>query len=227
MKRARMKPTERDLLPTSVIDSDHESVQSFAHQFNGHSTSTVEQAIALYYAVRDEIRYNPYLYNLTAKDHKASVTLKKKASWCVPKAILLTACCRAIGIPARIGFADVRNHLSTKRMRALMKTDVFGWHGYALLYLNETWVKATPAFNRELCEKFQLKPLDFDGRHDSIYHPFDLKGNQHMEYVRYRGEYDDLPLEEMRESVLQLYGKTSFVKDGSDFDRDVGQEFIN
>jgi len=79
-------------------------------------------------------------------------------------------------------------------------------------------------FNKDLCEKFGLKALEFDGQHDSIYHPFDLNGNQHMEYVRYRGEYDDVPLEEMRRSVLNQYGKTSFETDGSDFEHDVDKE---
>ena len=217
-----MIPNPAHLQPTPIIDSDHAAVQSFAHKHAGHANAPMDRAIALYYAVRDEIRYNPYLYNLTEHDHKASFTLEKKESWCVPKAILLAACCRAIGIPARIGFADVRNHLSTPRMREMMKTDLFIWHGYALLYLGEKWVKATPAFNKELCQKFGLNTLEFDGKNDSIYQPFDLKGNQYMEYVRYRGEYDDLPLEELQKSALRVYGATSLRTDGFSFDNDIG-----
>ena len=105
----------------------------------------------------------------------------------MPKATLLAAACRAIGIPARVGFADVRNHLSTARMREVMQTDVFYWHGYAVLLLDGAWRKATPAFNRELCERFDLLPLEFDGRADSLYHPFDRQGHRHMEYLADRG----------------------------------------
>jgi len=129
-----------------------------------------------------------------------------------------------MGIPARVGFADVRNHLSTERMREQMKTDVFHWHGYTAIYLGGKWVKSTPAFNIELCKKFRLRTLDFDGQNDSIYHPFDLDGNKHMDYILFRGEYDDVPLEEMQESFKDLYSSFSFATEGSNFDDDVNKE---
>ncbi|MFQ5434377.1 MAG: transglutaminase domain-containing protein, partial [Anaerolineae bacterium] len=145
-------------------------------------------------------------------------------AWCVPKAILLAACCRAVGIPARLGFADVRNHLSTKRMREHMKTDVFTWHGYTSIYLDGRWVKATPAFNIELCHKFRLRPLDFNGREDSIYHPFDLDGNRHMEYLQFRGEFADTPIAAIAENFREIYTPLIAATDGVDFDADVEKE---
>jgi transglutaminase-like putative cysteine protease len=143
----------------------------------------------------------------------------------VPKAILLAACCRARGIPARLGFADVRNHLSTERLRKMMGTDVFAWHGYALIGLDGRWLKATPAFNLELCERFRLRPLEFDGTSDAIMQPFDLDGNRHMEYLRFRGEHDDVPLAQMAASLRDLYPAfaDSLVLD-ADFDADVEAE---
>jgi transglutaminase-like putative cysteine protease len=206
-----MNPKKKHLLPTLIMDSDHESVQEFAHQHAGSSRKPIDQAVSLYYAVRDEIRYNPYTFELSVNGLKASTTLAVGEAWCVPKAALLAACCRLMGIPARLGFADVRNHLSTKRLREQMKTDVFHWHGYTATYLDGKWVKSTPAFNVELCEKFRLRTLDFDGQNDSIYHPFDLDGNKHMDYIQFRGEYDDVPLEEMQESFKKLNRSISFV----------------
>jgi transglutaminase-like putative cysteine protease len=219
-----MNPKKQHLQPTSIIDSNHESVQAFAHQHAGSSSNPRDQAVSLYYAVRDGIRYNPYTFELTLNCLKASTTLSVGEAWCVPKAALLAACCRVVGIPARVGFADVRNHLSTVRMREQMKTDVFYWHGYTAIHLSGKWVKSTPAFNMELCEKFRLKPLDFDGQNDSIYPAFDLDGNEHMEYIRFRGEYDDVPLEEMLESLKELYGGVPFVTEGFNFDDDVNKE---
>lgn len=93
-----------------------------------------------------------------------------------------------------MGYADVRNHLSTERMRNLLKTDVFVWHGYTELWLDGAWVKATPAFNLELCERFGLLPLEFDGRVDSLYHPCDREGRSHMEYLNHRGTFEEVPL---------------------------------
>jgi transglutaminase-like putative cysteine protease len=219
-----MHPTENHIQPTPIINSDHPTVRDFTYHHIGNSKEPIEQAVKLYNAVRDGIRYNPYSINLTEEGLKASTTLKAKEAWCVPKAALLAACCRVLKIPARVGYADVRNHLSTQRMREQMKTDLFIWHGYTLIYLEEKWVKATPAFNIELCEKFRLRTLEFDGKTDSIYHPFDLDGNKHMDYVLFRGEYDDVPLDEMRKSFEEVYGMTSVLADNASFDVDVENE---
>ena len=210
---------------TEVIDFNHPAIAAFVRERTAGVQSPTEQAIKLYYAVRDEIRYNPYTIDLSVDGLRASATLKSGRGWCVPKAILLAACCRALGIPAKLGYADVRNHLSTERMRAFMKTDVFIWHGYVGIYLADKWVKATPAFNVELCRRFQLKPLEFDGRHDSIYHPFDLLGNKHMEYIRDRGYFADVPIEEIVRDFTQYY-PDSLPSEKFDFDRDVDQEML-
>jgi transglutaminase-like putative cysteine protease len=218
---------DQDMLPylqsTPAIDCDHVSVIEYARRSAGVSPDPVEQAVRLYYAVRDDIRYDPYLLDLSVEGLKASTTLRTGRGWCVAKAILLAACCRVKGIPSRLGYADVRNHLTTARMRAAMKTDVFYWHGYTSIYLAGRWVKATPAFNIELCEKFRFHPLEFDGRADSIYHPFDREGNMHMEYLAYRGEYADVPLDAMKQSFLEEYRAVDSWGRG-DFDREVDQE---
>jgi transglutaminase-like putative cysteine protease len=210
--------------PSPTVDSDNPAIVEFARNNSGDSTDPKEQAIRLYYAVRDGIRYDPYTLDLSIEGLRASTTLHIGRGWCVAKAILLAACCRVMGIPARLGFADVRNHLTTARMREVMKTDVFFWHGYTSIYLDGAWVKATPAFNIELCEKFRFKPLEFDGLSDSIYHPFDLVGNRHMEYLRYRGEFVDVPIDLMMETFRREYTSDLSWKDEADFDREVEEE---
>lgn len=214
------------LAATPTIESDHPAVIAFAKEHAAGSTDAVETAVHLYYAVRDGIRYDPYTCILTVDYLKASHTLQAGRAWCVPKAILLAACCRALGIPARLGYADVRNHLSTERMRQSMKTDVFSWHGYTAIHLDGQWVKATPAFNIELCRKFNLIPLEFDGRVDSLFHSFDAAGNRHMEYIRYRGEFADTPLAAIYETFTKKYGKDylSAQSKDADFDADVEAE---
>lgn len=215
---------EEYLKPTRFIDFDDPSVAAFADEKAGQATDPVTRAVNLYYAVRDGIRYDPYAIDLSVEGLKASTTLKNGRGWCVAKAILLAACCRQQKIPARLGFADVKNHLSTERLRQQMQTDIFYWHGYTSIYLNGQWLKATPAFNIELCEKFALKPLEFDGRSDSIYHPFDLKGNRHMEYVRHRGEFADVPLEAIIETFQREYQPADASWRNGDFDKDVARE---
>jgi hypothetical protein len=191
--------------PTPVIDSEHPAVAAFARTHAEGAEDEVDAAVRVYYAVRDAIRYTPYGAALSVEGLRASTTLATRQGWCVAKSVLLAACYRSLGLPARLGFADVRNHLSTANLRASMSTDVFYWHGYTSVYLAGRWVKATPAFNIELCEKFGFLPLEFDGRHDSLYHSFDREGRRHMEYIHSRGEYDDAPLAAMIATFREKY----------------------
>ena len=218
------KDQEIYLRSTSTIDIESGAVQKFVAENSAENASDMERVISLYYAVRDQIRYDPYTSSDDPSDFAASRTLELMRGWCVPKSILYAACCRAIGIPARLGYADVRNHLSTENLRRLMGTDIFYWHGYTDVYLNGKWVKATPVFNIELCEKFRLKTLEFDGLEDSIYHPFDLDGRKHMEYLNFRGEYADLPYDEMQNDFARLYPGFMEQEEKRDFDREVTLE---
>jgi transglutaminase-like putative cysteine protease len=211
------------LTATPVIEADEPSVSAFAAKHAREAQDCRTRVIRLYYAVRDGIRYDPYTIDLSVEGLRAANTLKTGRGWCVTKAILLTACCRSMGIPARLGFADVRNHLSTARMRDLMKTDMFYWHGYTSIYINDAWVKATPAFNIELCQRFGIRSLEFDGENDSLYHPFDLSGNRHMEYLNYRGEFADVPVDAIRETFGREYAPVDSWQLG-DFDQEVTSE---
>ncbi len=212
------------LRTTATIDFDQATVKDFIAENSSANSSKQEQAISLYYAVRDRIRYDPYTFSSDLKDYSASHTLLSGRGWCVPKAILYAACCRACGIPARLGYADVRNHMSTENLRRLMGTDIFYWHGYTEVHLNGIWVKATPAFNIELCERFRLQPLEFDGLKDSIYHPFDLDGQKHMEYLNYHGEFADLPFDRMISDFARFYPNFSGLPERGNFDREVARE---
>ncbi len=193
------------LTPTPFIDCDSPRVIEYAHSVTNHTSSSVENAISLYYAVRDDIRYDPYNVRLDLTYLKASYTLQVRRGFCVSKAVLLAAASRAVGIPSRLGFADVRNHLTTARLKARMGTDLFVYHGYTELFLNDRWVKATPAFNRSLCERFKVKPLAFDGVNDSMFQTYDVDGNKHLEYVRDHGVYADVPLKDIVESFERHY----------------------
>jgi len=211
------------LRPGRFIDSDHPRVVEFAEQVlesafgdvgtelssgvrrSGATPGDQEKAVALYYAVRDKFRYDPYRIDLRPEAMKASALLSRGYGFCITKATLLAAAARVHGIPARPGFADVRNHLNTERLRRSMGTDVFVWHGYAELKIGGTWVKAAPAFNRSLCERFGVPTMDFDGVHDTLFQPFDQDGNQYMEYIQDHGHFSDLPLDQLRNAFETAY----------------------
>lgn len=184
------------LAATPSIDADHPAVQAFAAE-HACGDDDRERAVALYLAVRDGFRYDPYEVELHPDSFRASRVLEKGIGYCVTKAVLLAAAARAVGIPARVGLADVRNHMTSPRLLELMGTDEFLFHGYAALHLDGAWVKATPAFNRTLCDRVGALPLDFDGRTDSLLQPLTRRGERHMEYLRDHGTFDDVPVDRL------------------------------
>jgi transglutaminase-like putative cysteine protease len=167
------------------------------------------RAVRLYYAVRDGSVYTPYLDYRSPDTYRASACLARGSGFCVGKAALLAAAARALAIPARVGFADVRNHLCTPRLRAWMGSDLFYDHGYAELFLRGRWVKATPAFDAALCERFGVHALDFDGTRDSLFQPYDRSGRRHLEYLRDRGPYPDVPAADIMRTFEEAYPNLS------------------
>lgn len=193
------------LRPTRYLNADHPDIVAYAQRVTAGLLTAPDKAVALYYAVRDEVRYDPYAFAFGGDTFVASHVLKTGRAFCVPKAILLAAVGRAVGIPTRLGFADVRNHLTTERLTKLMGTDVFAFHGNTGFYLDGMWVKCTPAFNLSLCEKAGVIPLEFDGHTDSLFHPYDRAGQQHMEYLKYHGDFADFPLDRLIASYKETY----------------------
>ena len=197
---------ESYLTATSIIDSDHKNVRDYAMKTIGRTTDLVDVATKLYLAVRDGIRYDPYSPFYLPEHYRASYVLKRGRSFCVPKVSLLCALSRACGIPSRVGLADVRNHLTTRQLIDFMGSDLFVCHGFAELYLEGKWVKATPAFNKELCEKHHVPPLEFNGREDSLFQPYNLQNQRFMQYVAFRGVYADIPVDHIVEAWKEAYG---------------------
>lgn len=191
--------------PGEYIDSDHSAVRDFAKATVPADVSDREKVSLLYKAVRDEIRYNPYVDMRLPETYRASSVLAAGVGYCVGKAALYAAVCRVHGIPARIGFADVRNHLATEKLRQSMGTDLFTWHGFAEVYADGAWRKATPTFNATLCAKLGVQPLDFDGHTDALLHPFDGVGRTYMQYVDDHGSYHDVPAKFLMREMARDY----------------------
>ncbi|WP_203299283.1 transglutaminase-like domain-containing protein [Marinobacter sediminum] len=194
------------LQPTEFFDYENPELKSWiAEQLQGVSDDPVEQVKALYLAVRDQVSYNPYVFQTDPNTFSASHALSSGESYCIPKAVLLGAAARSLGIPSRLGLADVRNHLSSPKLIEWLQSDIFRMHGFIELYLNGRWVKATPAFNRQLCEMMNVEPLEFDGVHDSVFQEYTESGEAHMEYVNDHGMFDDVPHEFIVSGVQAAY----------------------
>jgi transglutaminase-like putative cysteine protease len=187
------------------IDSDAPAVAAFAKKAIAGIEDEKDKVLQLYRTIRDDIVYDPYVNFSDPSNFRASGVLASGSGFCIGKAALLAAATRAIGVPARVGYADVRNHLTSRRLYERIKTDIFIWHSYADLHVCGRWVKATPAFDLALCERVGIKPLEFDGENDSLFHPFDREGRRHMEYLRDRGTFADVPFEVIQEAFSHAY----------------------
>lgn len=183
------------LEPTFFVDSAQPDIVRFVKNTIGTEIDKTKNAIKLYNAVRDGWRYNPYNIDLKHTALKASSLFNRenKSGYCIEKACLLVACLRAANIPARFCFFDVKNHIGVDKLVEILKTDVLVFHACVEIYLNETWVKATPAFNDALCAYLGVKPLEFDGVNDSIFQQYDDKGDTFMEYLKDYGTFHDIP----------------------------------
>lgn len=187
------------------VDSSASQVIAFARNATHGEGSSGAAILRLYTAVRDGIIYDPYVDLSDPANYRASSVLAFGRGFCVGKSAVLAATARVIGVPARVGYADVRNHLTSRRLYEVVKTDTFIWHSYAELYLGGRWVKATPAFDAALCERAGIKPLNFDGRTDSLFQPFDPAGRKHMEYLRERGTFADVPFDIIKADFTTAY----------------------
>ena len=195
------------LSSTTIIDSDHSTVLEYAMEAAGDSSDQVERAVKLYLAVRDGIRYDPYSPFHLPEHYQASKVLERERSFCVPKVSLLCALSRACGIPSRVGFATVKNHLATKQLIDFLGSNIFVYHGFVEFHLEGKWIKATPAFNKELCERHNVPPMEFNGREDSLFHPFNQDNKKYMEYMEYHGTYADIPVDAIVAAWKNTYGE--------------------
>lgn len=188
-----------ELAVTEFLDHDSPTIREFVERTPGETT--LEKAAALYKAVRDGVHYEVYGADLSREGLRASTVLRRGTGMCIHKSVLYASTLRAIGVPSRLVFTDVRNHLASPQLIQLIGGDVFTYHCLVSVRLNGRWVKATPVFNRLLCKLYRIAPLEFDGIEDSLHHPYDLNGRRHMEFVHEHGEFADLPYDRLLDGL--------------------------
>jgi len=201
-----MNDIERYLRSSPTIDSDNDSIKQKAVALTKSEQTAADKAKRLFYWVRDIIKYNPLVPLEIFEDYRASKTLKRGEGFCVEKAAVLAALARAVGIPARLHLADIRNYLVSERLCEVMGTNLFSYHGYTELYISGKWVKATSAFDLKMCQANRIVPVEFDGKNDAIFHSHNLDGQLHIEYVADHGCRVDVPVDEIIAAWEQHYG---------------------
>jgi transglutaminase-like putative cysteine protease len=185
--------------PAEFIDSDHPSLVACAGQIRGQTAAAT--AVAIFEFVRDLPYEGDDFEDLAI--FRASHVLAVGHGYCVSKASLGAALARAAGIPARIAFADVRNHLASPRLLRAFGTDTFAWHGYVEMWLGQRWVKASPTFDAATCRRAGVAPLEFDGASDALLQSFGSART--MNYVKEHGSFHDVPARFLSAEMLRLY----------------------
>lgn len=193
------------LRPGVYINSDHPDVIRFTHESTSECRTLNEKIKALYYAVRDGFWYDPYRLDFTTDAIKASHIVSRNYGYCIEKSCLFAAGARVLGVPARMGFANVKNHIGTAKLEELLKTNLLVFHGYAEVWLNERWVKVTPVFNKGLCDKLNVEPLEFDGEAHAVFQQYDKSGGKFMEYLHDYGTFSDIPYEMLIDELVKHY----------------------
>ena len=206
-----MKPVESDLKPylraSYFIDCNHHRIKKTAQQLTGFLSEPKMMAKAIFLFVRDEINYNLNSFSTNKEDYQAHTVLAQGEGFCIQKAVLLSALCRAVGIPSRLRLANIRNHQIPDWLAERMKTHIFYCHGYSEIHLDGRWLKATPAFDRFTCERLEINPVNFDGNQDAVFDQHSRDGRLHIEYLKQWGEFPDLPFTEIITTFNDNYGK--------------------
>jgi len=185
------------------FNQKHPEVESWLKQVQGKNDR--ERAVSMYYLVRDGISYDPFTLLEGAITLSSDFCLNRGIGYCISKAALQITLSRALGIPARLGLADVKNHLSSPKLDELLQNDIFTMHAYVEQYLGGKWIKSTSAFNKILCDRANIQPLEFDGIHDSIFHKYTPNGNKHMEYLNDHGNFAHMPQSFIQQNVVLHY----------------------
>ncbi|UCH88221.1 MAG: transglutaminase family protein [Thermoplasmata archaeon] len=196
---------EQYLRATDFFDWNMPEVESKANELTEGLDSPEKKAKALFYFIRDKIKYRIVLEDLNENIFKASTTLARGYGFCIPKANLLVALARASSIPSRLHFADIRNHQLPSHILERLGTNLMTYHGYVEFFLNDKWIKVNPAFDIEMCKKFDIIPVEFSGKNDALFHHLDQKGRLHIDYLKDHGTFEDFPYERVIKAFTSEY----------------------
>jgi len=190
---------------TYYFDYEIESVQKLISEYKNTTLSDKEKTIGMYTKVRDNWKYDPYSISLSKEKYKSSHIANKQSGNCVEKSIILIACLRALGIPARLHLGKVKNHIAVERLTEKFGSNELTPHGMVNVHLDNKWLKMSPAFNKSLCKKLNVDPLEFDGENSSLLQQYNGEGTLFMEYLDDYGYFEDVPIDFMIRNLKEHY----------------------
>jgi transglutaminase-like putative cysteine protease len=166
----------------------------------------MEAARWLFEYVRDTVRYSLVVPVANLEDYLALNTLARGKGFCVQKSALLCALARTLGIPARLGFADIKNERLPGHLRRFTDGIIYH-HCFVEWFVGGHWIKSTPSFERELSNRHGWRLVEFNPSGDALLPATDLKGRPHVSYLTYHGWRLGVPLAEFSEITDHHYGR--------------------
>ena len=190
---------------TYYFDFENTAIQHLVLRAKEKSTSQIETIGHLYTMIRDHWWYDAFDISFEPQHYKASYIALKNKGNCVEKSILLIACLRAIEVPAKLHLGKVKNHIAAENLIRKIGTNELSPHGIVTAFIKGKWIKLSPVFNKELCEKFKVAPLGFNPNQSTYLQQFNAKGSLFMEYIEDYGTFDDVPLDFMKQNIEEHY----------------------
>ena len=199
--------------PAIFITDRHPDIIKKARELCGHEKDHATMARDLFAWVRDRIAYNTWAQFLQPEYNYAHAVLQRRNGNCLQKALLLCALARSRGMTARLMCADIHNHDMGEDLRMILGGTLIPWHGLVEYNIDGRWIKATPTFDREICGKWHMPVVEFDGHTDALLPPQNLAGEPLFEYARWHGSFDDLPLEAIQQRYTEVYRRHSGIQE--------------
>lgn len=200
MDRSELTPF---LIETNTVQFNNPEFATFLQNVKRYEDPRF-QAIEVYQFIRDAFLYDPYHLDLRPEALNTLAIIKRKRAWCVEKSIVTVAALRYLGIPARFGFGIVKNHIGVEKLLHYLKREEIVFHGFVEVFLDNNWIKCTPAFDTRICKLSGVPVLEWDGINDSLFQPY--AGQQlFMEYVHFYGAFQDIPFDLMHQEMEKYY----------------------
>lgn len=196
---------EEYLVETKYFNFSSPVISNIIQSLDLDGLTDKEKAVKLFYYVRDSIKYSVIIPSFDDNLFVASKVLQQESTFCIPKAVALGTLARAVGIPSRIHLVDFINHRLSPKLAKIWGTNIMAVHCFTEFYLDDKWVKATAALDLDTCEKHDFIPVEFDGVHDSTIKQVDKKGRPHAEYIKDRGTFADVPIDLIKQVLIDMY----------------------
>jgi len=212
---------EQFMQPTRFFNSGHPSIVEYVDGLGLDGRGPEEKAAVLFGLVRDEINYE-FEVKVSEELYVASTVLARAGGFCVQKASLFCALCRAAGIPAGIVLSDLKDHILHERKVKEIGTNVMYYHGLNALHIGGKWIYADASLTSDILDRRGCGIPEFDADKGCLIPEKSAGGEPNCEYVRFHGLFAELPFKRLLKGFREHYKHLSDDEVHKRFERENG-----